>query len=44
LNIVGPGRSSLSIFVYLREHIEATSAVSGVRPGITGWAQINQGI
>src|SRR4029077_15229656 len=31
------------IFVYLREQIEGYQWRQRVRPGITGWAQINQG-
>src|SRR5439155_1379825 len=32
-----------TIFVYLREQIEGYQRRQRVRPGITGWAQVNQG-
>lgn len=43
MNIVGPRPEQPAIFVYLREQIEGYSRRQRVRPGITGWAQINQG-
>src|SRR5437899_1141686 len=32
-----------ALFVYLREQIEGYQRRQRVRPGITGWAQVNQG-
>jgi len=43
MNIVGPRPEQPDIFVYLREQIESYPRRQRVRPGITGWAQINQG-
>src|SRR2546427_3229949 len=43
MNIVGPRPEQPAIFVYLREQIEGYQRRQRVRPGITGWAQINQG-
>jgi lipopolysaccharide/colanic/teichoic acid biosynthesis glycosyltransferase len=41
MNIVGPRPEQPAIFVYLREQIEGYARRQRVRPGITGWAQIN---
>src|SRR5437773_8152238 len=43
MNIVGPRPEQPSIFICLREQIEGYQRRQRVRPGITGWAQINQG-
>lgn len=43
MNIVGPRPEQPTIFVYLREQIEGYQRRQRVRPGITGWAQVNQG-
>jgi lipopolysaccharide/colanic/teichoic acid biosynthesis glycosyltransferase len=43
MNVVGPRPEQPAIFVYLREQIEAYQRRQRVRPGITGWAQVNQG-
>jgi lipopolysaccharide/colanic/teichoic acid biosynthesis glycosyltransferase len=43
MNIVGPRPEQPTIFVYLREQIEGYQRRQRVRPGITGWAQINRG-
>ncbi|PYO95832.1 MAG: sugar transferase [Gemmatimonadetes bacterium] len=43
MNIVGPRPEQPDIFVYLREQIESYPRRQRVRPGITGWAQVNQG-
>jgi len=43
MNIVGPRPEQPAIFIYLREQIEGYQRRQRVRPGITGWAQINQG-
>src|SRR6058998_1922571 len=43
MNVVGPRPEQPSIFVYLREQIEGYQRRQRVRPGITGWAQVNQG-
>jgi lipopolysaccharide/colanic/teichoic acid biosynthesis glycosyltransferase len=43
MNMVGPRPEQPTIFVYLREQIEGYQRRQRVRPGITGWAQINQG-
>ena len=42
MNIVGPRPEQPAIFVYLREQIEGYQRRQRVRPGITGWAQVNQ--
>src|SRR2546422_5974461 len=42
MNVVGPRPEQPSIFVFLREQIEGYQRRQRVRPGITGWAQINQ--
>jgi putative colanic acid biosynthesis UDP-glucose lipid carrier transferase len=41
MNIVGPRPEQPAIFVYLREQIEGYQRRQRVRPGITGWAQVN---
>jgi len=43
MNVVGPRPEQPAIFVHLREQIEGYQRRQRVRPGITGWAQINQG-
>jgi len=43
MNIVGPRPEQPEIFLHLREQIEGYQQRQRVRPGITGWAQINQG-
>ncbi len=43
MNIVGPRPEQPTIFVSLREQIQGYQRRQRVRPGITGWAQINQG-
>ena len=43
MNLVGPRPEQPAIFVYLREQIQGYQWRQRVRPGITGWAQINQG-
>src|SRR2546426_227598 len=43
MNVVGPRPEQPTIFVYLREQIEGYQRRQRVRPGITGWAQVNQG-
>jgi len=43
MNVVGPRPEQPAIFVYLRERLEGYQRRQRVRPGITGWAQINQG-
>jgi len=43
MNLVGPRPEQPVIFVQLREQIEGYQRRQRVRPGITGWAQINQG-
>jgi len=43
MNIVGPRPEQPDIFVCLREQIESYPRRQRVRPGITGWAQVNQG-
>jgi lipopolysaccharide/colanic/teichoic acid biosynthesis glycosyltransferase len=43
MNVVGPRPEQPSIFVSLREHIQGYQRRQRVRPGITGWAQINRG-
>ena len=41
MNIVGPRPEQPTIFVKLREQIEHYEIRQRVRPGITGWAQVN---
>jgi len=41
MNLVGPRPEQPAIFVDLREQIEGYQRRQRVRPGITGWAQIN---
>jgi lipopolysaccharide/colanic/teichoic acid biosynthesis glycosyltransferase len=42
MNVVGPRPEQLSIFARMRKEIERYQERQQVRPGITGWAQINQ--
>jgi lipopolysaccharide/colanic/teichoic acid biosynthesis glycosyltransferase len=42
MNVVGPRPERPSIFAELRETIPGYAARQQVKPGITGWAQINQ--
>ncbi len=42
MNVVGPRPEQPAIFASLREQIPAYPLRQRVRPGITGWAQINQ--
>jgi lipopolysaccharide/colanic/teichoic acid biosynthesis glycosyltransferase len=42
MNIVGPRPERPSIFAELRENIDGYQLRQQARPGITGWAQINQ--
>lgn len=42
MNVVGPRPEQPTIFADLREQIPAYPMRQRVRPGITGWAQINQ--
>ena len=42
MNVVGPRPEQPTIFASLREQIPAYSMRQRVRPGITGWAQVNQ--
>jgi lipopolysaccharide/colanic/teichoic acid biosynthesis glycosyltransferase len=42
MEIVGPRPEQPAIFAKLREQIPGYQGRQGVRPGITGWAQINQ--
>ncbi len=42
MNVVGPRPEQLEIFATLREQIAGYHERQRVRPGITGWAQINQ--
>jgi len=42
MNVVGPRPERPSIFVRLREEIADYQARQRVRPGITGWAQVNR--
>lgn len=41
MNVVGPRPEQPSIFNYLRAQVEGYARRQRVRPGITGWAQIN---
>jgi lipopolysaccharide/colanic/teichoic acid biosynthesis glycosyltransferase len=41
MNVVGPRPEQPNIFNYLRAQIEGYARRQRVRPGITGWAQIN---
>ena len=41
MNVVGPRPEQPAIFVHLREQIEGYQRRQRVRPGITGWAQVN---
>ncbi|HXQ28337.1 MAG TPA: sugar transferase [Gemmatimonadales bacterium] len=43
MNIVGPRPEQPRIFTELREQIPNYQTRQRVRPGITGWAQVNQG-
>jgi lipopolysaccharide/colanic/teichoic acid biosynthesis glycosyltransferase len=43
MNVVGPRPEQLTIFVWLREQIQGYQRRQRVRPGITGWAQVNRG-
>ncbi|HVH67109.1 MAG TPA: sugar transferase [Gemmatimonadales bacterium] len=43
MNVVGPRPEQPMIFVALREQVEGYERRQRVRPGITGWAQVNQG-
>jgi lipopolysaccharide/colanic/teichoic acid biosynthesis glycosyltransferase len=43
MNIVGPRPERPSIFIRLRDEIDSYALRQRARPGITGWAQINQG-
>jgi lipopolysaccharide/colanic/teichoic acid biosynthesis glycosyltransferase len=42
MNVVGPRPEQPTLFVQLREQIEGYQRRQRARPGITGWAQINQ--
>jgi lipopolysaccharide/colanic/teichoic acid biosynthesis glycosyltransferase len=42
MNVVGPRPERPSIFVRLREQIDQYDVRQRVRPGITGWAQVNR--
>jgi len=42
MDVVGPRPEQPAIFAHLREQIERYQERQRVRPGITGWAQINQ--
>jgi len=42
MNVVGPRPEQPTIFSELREQIPGYTIRQRVRPGITGWAQINQ--
>jgi lipopolysaccharide/colanic/teichoic acid biosynthesis glycosyltransferase len=41
MNVVGPRPERPSIFLSLRTQVEAYNLRQRVKPGITGWAQIN---
>jgi lipopolysaccharide/colanic/teichoic acid biosynthesis glycosyltransferase len=41
MNIVGPRPEQPSIFVNLRDRVDRYTVRQRVRPGITGWAQVN---
>jgi lipopolysaccharide/colanic/teichoic acid biosynthesis glycosyltransferase len=41
MNVVGPRPEQPTIFVQLREQVDGYQRRQRVRPGITGWAQIN---
>ncbi|UCF19813.1 MAG: sugar transferase [Gemmatimonadota bacterium] len=41
MNLVGPRPEQPKIFARLREHVDRYGERQRVRPGITGWAQIN---
>ena len=41
MNVVGPRPEQPTIFARLREEVEAYPVRQRVRPGITGWAQLN---
>jgi lipopolysaccharide/colanic/teichoic acid biosynthesis glycosyltransferase len=43
MNVVGPRPEQPAIFARLREEIHAYEMRQRVLPGITGWAQVNQG-
>jgi lipopolysaccharide/colanic/teichoic acid biosynthesis glycosyltransferase len=42
MNVVGPRPEQPAIFAQLRQQIESYQERQRVRPGITGWAQVNQ--
>jgi lipopolysaccharide/colanic/teichoic acid biosynthesis glycosyltransferase len=42
MNVVGPRPEQPAIFARLREQIDRYQERQRVRPGITGWAQVNQ--
>ncbi len=42
MNLIGPRPERPSIFVRLREQVENYSVRQRVRPGISGWAQVNR--
>ena len=42
MNVVGPRPEQPTIFLELRDRIRGYERRQRVRPGITGWAQINQ--
>ncbi|HXF95788.1 MAG TPA: sugar transferase [Gemmatimonadales bacterium] len=43
MNVVGPRPEQPTIFISLRAQIEGFQRRQRVRPGITGWAQVNRG-